>query len=257
MLEHVHRYALARDMAVGQRVLDIACGEGYGSWLMSQVAETVTGVDVAEEVVTYARHRYSQKNLKFLQGSCAEIPLESASVDLVISFETIEHHDKHEQMLMEVKRVLRPEGILVISTPDRRVYTDELEHQNPFHVKEYYAEEFIEVIRRHFSNAAFYGQRMFFGSCVGPILSEPPNSPFVMYHGGFDGLQISRALPNAVYLIAIAGNTQSLPTVPISIYSLSDKVKHPPTLLQHAWSAVENVWHRAWRRIRGSRHTQV
>ena len=118
-LEHRHRYLLACTYANGKDVLDIACGEGYGSSMLADVAKSVIGVDIAEEAIAHASTQYAASNLAFRQGNAAEIPLEDASVDLVVSFETIEHHDRHEDMLREIKRVLRPGGLLLISSPDK------------------------------------------------------------------------------------------------------------------------------------------
>src|SRR5438046_4599704 len=117
--EHVHRYAVALNFALGKSVLDIASGEGYGAALLAQVAQSVTGVDIDPESVNYSKHRYYLPNLTFLVGSCDSIPLPDAAVDIVTSFETIEHHDQHENMMLEIKRVLKPNGYLIISSPNR------------------------------------------------------------------------------------------------------------------------------------------
>ena len=116
-LEHLHRYAIARDLAYGKDVLDIACGEGYGSELLATVARKVTGVDISEEAIAHAARKYVRPNIAFAVGSCACIPLAEANVDLVVSFETIEHHDRHLEMMQEIGRVLRPTGVLIISSP--------------------------------------------------------------------------------------------------------------------------------------------
>src|SRR5262245_17487123 len=95
-LEHMHRYLLARELALDRRVLDIACGEGFGSDLLASVAAQVVGVDISLEVIQHANRQYRRPNLEFSVGTCAAIPLTDHSVDLVVSFETIEHHDQHE-----------------------------------------------------------------------------------------------------------------------------------------------------------------
>src|SRR5215207_9384045 len=139
-LEHLHRYGIALDFCRGRRVLDVASGEGYGSNLLASVAEGVKGVDISEDAVSHARLKYRRPNLEYLQGSADAIPLPDASIDTVVSFETIEHHDRHAEMLAEIKRVLRPNGVLVISSPDKLNYTDIPGVINPFHVKELYRE---------------------------------------------------------------------------------------------------------------------
>lgn len=102
-LEHLHRYILACKAVAGKSVLDIASGEGYGSAMLARTALKVTGVDISQEAVSHAQARYQIENLDFCLGSCSAIPLEDASVDVVVSFETIEHHDEHEAMMREIK----------------------------------------------------------------------------------------------------------------------------------------------------------
>lgn len=116
-IEHLHRYLLARDFARGKDVLDIACGEGYGTALLAQVAHRVIGVDIDRPTVAHAATQYVRANLHYVTGDARGIPLASASVDLVVSFETLEHFAEQEMFLAEVRRVLRPGGLLVISTP--------------------------------------------------------------------------------------------------------------------------------------------
>ncbi len=122
--EHLHRYGISREFARGKSVLDIACGEGYGTAILAQVAKSVIGVDIDAATIKHARHTYYHQNIKFLVGSCESIPLPNESVDIVTSFETIEHHDKHEEMILEIKRVMKPGGVLVISSPNRLVYSE-------------------------------------------------------------------------------------------------------------------------------------
>ena len=133
-LEHVHRYLCARAYCQGKAVLDVASGEGYGSALLAVTAERVIGVDLAAEAVAHAQARYRRPNLEFRQGSCIAIPLPDASFDVVVSFETIEHIDQHEAMLAEIKRVLKPDGLLIISSPEKREYSDSPNYKNAFHV---------------------------------------------------------------------------------------------------------------------------
>ena len=119
-LEHIHRYLLAREYANEKDVLDIACGEGYGSAILAETARSVVGVDIAAEAVRHAATRYRRDNVQFRLGSCIKIPLDSHSMDLVVSFEALEHLDEHKAMMAEIKRVLRPSGVLLISSPDKK-----------------------------------------------------------------------------------------------------------------------------------------
>ena len=98
-LEHVHRYAFSLHFTKDKIVVDIACGTGYGTYMISENAKHVTGIDISKETIDYANKHYNRKNLKFVVGNIIKIPLPSNSVDVVISFETIEHHDKHLEMI--------------------------------------------------------------------------------------------------------------------------------------------------------------
>lgn len=122
--EHLHRYAWASDVVAGKDVLDIACGEGYGSAMLAAKAKSVIGIDVSDEAVAHATRTYVAGNLRFAAGDAADIPLPDDCVDVVVSFETIEHLERQDEMLSQVRRVLRADGVLVISSPNRKVYSE-------------------------------------------------------------------------------------------------------------------------------------
>jgi SAM-dependent methyltransferase len=202
-LEHIHRYRLAREICEGKDVLDIACGEGYGSEILSAIAKTVVGVDNASEAIDYAAAKYSADNLTFMLGSCDQIPLPDHSVDVVASFETIEHHDQHDAMLAEIKRVLRTDGILIISSPDKHEYTDIPSYHNPFHVKELYAQEFKDFVSSAFANTLFFGQRVVYGSSI-----MPEQGSVNLRNYSWDGGQTTSGvgLVRPMYIIGVASD---------------------------------------------------
>jgi GT2 family glycosyltransferase/ubiquinone/menaquinone biosynthesis C-methylase UbiE/Tfp pilus assembly protein PilF len=165
--EHCHRYRLAETLARGKTVLDIASGEGYGSALLAGSAKRVIGVDVSPEAVAHAQRRYGYLgNLEFREGSCAAIPCASGSVDLVVSFETIEHTTAHEAFLAEIRRVLRPDGVLIISSPNKQTYSDASGLANRFHQRELYRAELEQLLRGQFQHVGLWGQRLTFASHV-------------------------------------------------------------------------------------------
>lgn len=201
-VDHLHRYAVAQPYVKGKTVLDIASGEGYGANLLSEAATFVYGVDIDEAAVEAAKQKYQKENIRFQQGSTSAIPLEDHSVDIVISFETIEHHDQHEAMLSEIKRVLRPGGILIISTPDKLYYSDKRNFNNPFHVKELYQNEFTELLSKYFANQQLLTQRHINGnSLIADATSQ--NIPGFLT-GNYNTLQ-QIEVPG-LYLIAIVSD---------------------------------------------------
>jgi SAM-dependent methyltransferase len=203
-LEHLHRYLLATQVVAGKTVLDIACGEGYGSARLAKVASKVIGVDISQEAVSHAQAKYLAENLEFKQGSCAAIPLAEASIDVVVSFETLEHHDQHDAMMREIKRVLKPGGALVISCPDKLEYSDKPKYHNEHHVKELYRDEFKQLLGAHFKNVSIYGQRVVYGSA---IFCEDGATKISSYALADSTLEAASGLPYAVYLLAVASDT--------------------------------------------------
>lgn len=168
--EHLHRYGWATAAIEGLVVLDVACGEGYGSAMLAAKAAHVVGVDVSQEAVLHAREAYGAVgNLDFLQGSAAALPMASGSVDAVVSFETIEHLAEQEEMMAELARVLKPDGFLILSSPNKKVYSDDRNFRNEFHVRELYFDELDALIGRHFLGATtYFGQRLTTVSTIVP-----------------------------------------------------------------------------------------
>lgn len=154
--EHVYRYAFASRFVRGKRVLDIACGEGYGAAALQKAgAAQVVGVDVSEEVCLHARNKYG---LDARRGTAQQIPLPGEAVDVVVSFETIEHVPDPRRFLDECVRVLKPGGILIISTPNKGIYSWPGGAQNPHHCSEMTEEEFSSELNKRFRNTHFYTQ---------------------------------------------------------------------------------------------------
>lgn len=211
-LEHLHRYLLACELAAGKTVLDIACGDGYGAAMLARHAAQVTGVDIDTPTVERARGKYVADNLRFLQGSATDIPLDDDSVDLVISFETIEHLMEQDRMLYEIRRVLRPEGFLLISSPDKYEYSDVPGYHNEFHLKELYRQEFEALLQKHFSRHALLGQRVVFGS----LIASAETRPFLSW-SKVEEQGRTEGLAHAVYHIAVAGDGP-LPLLPSSLF---------------------------------------
>jgi ubiquinone/menaquinone biosynthesis C-methylase UbiE len=198
-VEHLHRYALSSMFVKDKIVLDIASGEGYGSFLMSKIARKVIGVDINNDAINQAKIKYKNDNLIFLIGSADSIPLENNSIDVLVSFETIEHLDKHEEMFLEIKRVLKPNGILIMSSPDKKYYSD-LQKNNPYHIKELYLEEFENLTKKHFTHMKTYFQNCINGNSVIADVNSFEN--LKVFSGNFEDIYIKN-IP-ALYNIVIA-----------------------------------------------------
>ncbi len=220
--EHLHRYAIAMQLVAGKNVLDIACGEGYGSSLIADAAKAVTGVDIDPTTITLATQKYQKQNLSFLTGSAAKILCDDNCFDVVISFETIEHHDKHDEMMQEIKRVLKPGGVLIISSPDKLFYSDKPGFKNPFHVKELYRHEFETLLGKYFRHTFYMGQKSFFGSVVLPCISLSAGDNATVYEGDYQSINASALEP--VYLIALASDAP-LPTLGASVLNGDNVLK--------------------------------
>lgn len=171
-IEHYLRYYAILPFMKNKKVLDIACGSGYGSDLIANEASKVCGVDISSDTISHAEKTYRKNNLEFLVGSTSNIPYEDNTFDVVVSFETIEHHDEHEQMMNEIKRVLKPDGVLIISSPDKIYYNKTLNEPNKFHVKELEFNEFENLLKAHFKNTSFYFQANVYGSIIVNDISE-------------------------------------------------------------------------------------
>jgi 2-polyprenyl-3-methyl-5-hydroxy-6-metoxy-1,4-benzoquinol methylase len=154
---HEKRYRFALPYCAGRQVLDAACGVGYGSALLAESASGVVGVDLSEDAIAYARSRYAQDNVEFLVDDLQAPGLADRSFDVVCSFETLEHLPNRDAFLGHVARVLRDEGVLVLSTPRANETTESPD--NPHHFVEYSRRDFEALLGRYFDRVELFGQR--------------------------------------------------------------------------------------------------
>lgn len=183
--------------------------------LIAGIAAEVTSIDVDSAAVLHAALRYAERpNLRFVQGSCAALPLADESVDLVISFETIEHIAQQDAMLAEFRRVLVPEGILVISSPNKPVYSGETGYVNEYHVRELTREELKSMLDVPFPQQAWYGQRVLAHSMLWADNSSPERVADLVALT-VDGVQALDAPAPALYfLVVCGGHGAALPRLP-------------------------------------------
>ena len=220
--EHLHRYYAAAGLVGNKNVLDIACGEGYGTALLAAKAASVTGVDIDTTTIEWAQEKYgnSYPQLQFLQGSAAAIPCLGNRFDIVMSFETIEHLDQSTQVLFmnEIKRVLKPGGLLLMSTPDKENYTDRYGHSNPFHLHEFYRDEFADFIKSNFLHTLLFEQGYEVISIISNAATESRAS-IALHHWQQEA---AAANVKRKYIIAAA----SAVPLPAAVNALSSAVLH-------------------------------
>ncbi|HUP29731.1 MAG TPA: class I SAM-dependent methyltransferase [Usitatibacter sp.] len=223
-VEHWHRYHFAARWAAGKRVLDVACGEGYGTALLARHAAQVTGVDVSPDAIGHAQREYAGvANARFVQASCTAIPLPDASIDVAVSFETLEHIAEQEAFLDELARVLVPGGVLVLSCPNKLEYTDRRNFANEFHVKELYREELAALVAPRFPHAQWYGQRPTFYSLIAPERMDGAGAQLVEVDEARPA-EASAQLSAALYFMIVASrDPAALAATPPALSVLADR----------------------------------
>ena len=210
--EHLARYAWAAPLVAGRRVLDAGCGLGYGSAALAHAgAQHVTGVDIAEAVVQAGRESAGPQ-VELRTGDVRSLDFEDGSFGAVVCFEVIEHVEERDAVLAELHRVLEPDGLLLISSPNRDVYVP----GNPHHVHEYTPPELREHLAGHFANVALHRQH---GWIASAIFDDE-----VLAGEGLDdvaGLRTGKALGiepgRETYTLAIASDAPLPPVAPTAM----------------------------------------
>jgi SAM-dependent methyltransferase len=219
--EHYHRYVFASGLVRGRKVLDAACGEGYGSAMLARSAASVTGVDISEASIEHARSRYRAPHLEFRSADCLNLPFADDSFESIVSFETLEHLADHDGLLREFRRVLEPNGFLLLSSPDKAEYSDRQQQRNEFHVRELYRDELEALIGNHFPAYRLWGQKLLFQSAIW-ALDQGPGVEIQQEREG----EISRTEAphhDPLYYIAIcAADAASLPQPGAGLHLFDD-----------------------------------
>ncbi len=210
--EHTHRYALAAALLRGARVLDLGSGSGYGARLLREAGARVTGLDLDAAAVRLAAPA--------VRASADYLPFADGSFDAVVCFEMIEHVPRPEVVADEIARVLGRNGIAVISTPDRSIYTDRAGNRNPYHVREMTRVEFSALLAARFPAVALYGQSVWSGSWLAQLdeageapaarsrrvqvvaLAADPDAPRAPWVD-----PASAAFPTPLYLVALCARS--------------------------------------------------
>jgi 2-polyprenyl-3-methyl-5-hydroxy-6-metoxy-1,4-benzoquinol methylase len=180
MRDHIARYHFAAGHCRGQRVLDVATGTGYGANILRrQGATEVVAVDREQGALDYAAQRYGTDGLRWLNGDAYQLPFKQ-EFDVVISFETIEHLKDPERFVRECKRVLKPGGLYIVSTPENVGGP----YCSDFHEFEYTREEFRTVLKKQFSTVELFGQRRELSMVVRPLGTLPDRYYQARIHHG-------------------------------------------------------------------------
>lgn len=163
--EHIKRYNFAAPQVTGLKVLDLACGSGYGSFILAQEASEVLGMDLEAEAIAYCKLNHRRDNLTYQVGDAQNLgTISDNAFDAVVSFETIEHLPDYRAYLSEVRRVLRPAGLFFVSTPDAGFALKARlppASPNPYHVHEFELEELHQLLQPFFQNITMYGQQFY------------------------------------------------------------------------------------------------
>lgn len=167
---HMARYNLTKQYCKGKTVLDVASGEGYGSYIISQSgAKKVVGVDISDETIKKAKKFFKNDNLEFQQADATDLScFDDNYFDMVVSFETFEHVSDTIKFLKEIKRVSTKDAIIIISCPNDYYYYPTKEEHNPFHVRKFTFEEFKNIVEKQLGHNAQYcfgSQINGFGNC--------------------------------------------------------------------------------------------
>ncbi|MGW6443649.1 glycosyltransferase [Lentzea sp. NPDC055074] len=236
--EHYHRYALARDLVAGKRVLDLASGEGYGSAMLAGVAAEVVGVDIDESSVEHAQVNYGGATLRFVVGSITDpsVLADAGQFDVITCFEAIEHVTDHAGLMELVRARLAPGGLLLISTPDTEIYSHQHHNCNEFHLKELTEREFGELLEAEFAHVAMFRQNVAVGSVVTAV--SPAKGSVSGHTARLDGdtWSVEKGLPHT-YLLAVASQAK-LPALPAAAVMLDPSL----TLVSRTTSQLRELY---------------
>ncbi len=192
--EHRARYRFAQPFVAGKRVLEIACGTGFGCRMLAEGgARSVVGIDVTAEAVAAAACSFGSSQISFIQGDGTALPFEDGTFDLVTSFETIEHIPRYEVFLKELRRVTREGGQLILSTPN--VLVTSRYPRNPFHVHEFTPDELQELLQREYRHVELRGQLVAPYYRVVPFLPGKERARCLLDHFRLIAWKVANRLP--------------------------------------------------------------
>jgi SAM-dependent methyltransferase len=175
---HAARYQFAVQHVGGARVLDIACGTGYGLPVLQTRALQVVGADLDIRAARKARAAIGNGREAVVVADGCHLAFGDATFDVITSFETLEHLELRSQFLAELRRVLTPDGLCIISTPNAN-YTLPIngKPRNPHHLHEYTPEELLAELRKHFASFVLLGQVIDSRFVISPFWDDQQQLP--------------------------------------------------------------------------------
>jgi SAM-dependent methyltransferase len=207
--DHLTRYRLAERYVSGKSAIDLGCGAGYGTYSLAKVAHSIMGVDLSKEAVTHAAGSYQAPNLHFEVGNVGSLPYKDGSFEAAVSFEVIEHLEHPEELVLEAKRLLKKDGVFVVSTPNKQTYSNDRNRTNSYHIKEMYHLEFQELLEYYFEHVQIYWQGSLAGSAITPDPKELPEDGQVTVESAQFSLPdpaFSHRFPITLYMVAVCAN---------------------------------------------------
>ncbi|MFQ5964295.1 MAG: glycosyltransferase [Candidatus Scalinduaceae bacterium] len=207
--EHLHRYRLAKEFVKDKDVLVLVCGDGYGSFVISEEAKSVTGFGMDAASIRLASSRYVKENLKFIKGSITYIPIkEEKMFDVIICFETLENAEDYNALMKEVKRLIKDDGIFMVSIFNRNIYLDQSNNERSFYPRKFYLDELKALLTGNFKNILIYGQKVFPSSNIFPLSkNEGHIKDFAIEKGENEFLFVPPEKKEARHFIAISSDS--------------------------------------------------
>lgn len=229
--EHHSRYAFAASIARDRLCLDAGCGLGYGTAMLAEVAGIVCGIDLDPMTVAEAAQRYGRPNTRYTVADVTAIPYAASIFDLVVSFEVVEHLSEWASYLRELRRVVSPQGVVLISTPNRDYYSLSRGESgpNPFHVHEFDYDEFRNAVREVFPYVEIFGQNVVPGISFFSDVARPDS--------GLYRTRERASVQDAQFYLAVC-SPSPLPPIPEYFYLaatgnvLSERARHIALLEQ-------------------------
>lgn len=155
---HLARYHFVKKFIKNKFIFDLGCGIGTGTHDLSLTAKTVIGAEIDRDRLKHAFDNFNNDNLNYLIMDGCSLGFKDNSFDVVVSLEVIEHLEDQDKLLSEVRRVLKDDGVTIISTPNKEIIKIDGTPPNPSHIKELSLKEFKKILNKYFKRIELYGQ---------------------------------------------------------------------------------------------------